>query len=79
MAPGTDQAQESENGVSKSANNHPTPLDPDIACWVAGLDDDAREFFEERAGIREFEGGLTRRDAEAEAKDDVVRWLQTRG
>jgi pentose-5-phosphate-3-epimerase len=32
------------------------------------LDDDAREFFEERAAIMEFDGGLKRIEAELEAK-----------
>ena len=52
----------------------PIPEDPRIADWVAGLDDELRELFEERAAIREYEGGLTRIDAEREAKADVLRW-----
>ena len=56
-------------------SNHPIPLDPDIAEWVMGLDANARELFEERAGIREYEGGLSRADAESEARQDVLRWL----
>lgn len=47
-----------------SKPNYPIPLDQAIADWVASLDDNAREFFEERAGIREYEGGLSRREAE---------------
>ena len=53
----------------------PIPLDPDIADWVTTLDENARELFEERAGIRQYEGGLSRLDAESEARDDVLRWL----
>jgi hypothetical protein len=60
------------------AADHPVPLDPDIACWAAGLDEDARELFHERAGIREFDGGMTRQEAESEAQKDVLRWLSTR-
>ncbi|MGZ4954421.1 MAG: hypothetical protein ACXV8Q_04840 [Methylobacter sp.] len=55
--------------------NHPIPRDPDIAAWVISLDANARELFEERAGIREYEGGLSRQEAEAEARNDVLRCL----
>jgi hypothetical protein len=58
-----------------TASNYPIPLDPDIAHWAASLDDNAREFFNERAGIREFEGGLPRAEAELEAMNDVLHWL----
>jgi len=37
------------------------------------LDTDARELFEERAGIVEFEGGLPREEAESYALLDVLR------
>jgi hypothetical protein len=56
-------------------SDFPTPLDPDIARWAASLDDNAREFFNERAGIREYDGGLPRADAELEAMNDVLHWL----
>ena len=36
--------------------------------WLETLDDDAREYFEERAAILEFDGGLSRSDAEIEAQ-----------
>lgn len=55
--------------------DYPIPADPDIANWVATLNEDAREFFEERAAIREYDGGLSRQDAEAKARDDVLSWL----
>jgi hypothetical protein len=58
-----------------SSPNYPIPVDPDIANWVATLNDDARELFEERAAIREYDGGLSRQDAEAKARADVLRWL----
>lgn len=34
--------------------------------------DDVTELFHERAAIREFEGGATRRDAERDALNDVA-------
>ena len=39
-----------------------------LAEWLETLDDDAREYFEERAAILEFDGGLSRSDAEREAQ-----------
>lgn len=54
-------------------SNCPTPLDPDIARWVASLDENTRELFNERAGIREHDGGLSRQEAEFEAMNDVLR------
>ena len=45
-------------------NNHPEPLSPDVRQFVETLDIDAREYFEERAGIAEFEAGMSRADAE---------------
>ncbi len=57
-------------------SNHPIPIDPEIAAWVMGLDENVREFFEERAGIRQYEGGLSRSTAESEARNDVLRWLK---
>ncbi|MGJ0486007.1 MAG: hypothetical protein ACR65R_15945 [Methylomicrobium sp.] len=56
----------------------PVPLDPEIAAWAAGLDEDARELFNERAGIREFDGGMNRQEAESEAQKDVLHWLSVR-
>ncbi len=55
-----------------------TPIDPDIALWVSTLDANARELFEERAAIREYDGGLSRAEAEAAARNDVLRWLSTK-
>ena len=37
------------------------------------IDADAREFFEERAGIAEYDGGLTREEAEAQAREATER------
>lgn len=36
-------------------------------------DEDQQELFNERAGIREFDGGMARADAEAAASADVER------
>lgn len=49
-------------------HHHPRqPLDPDVAATVARLDPDQAEFFQERAGILEFDAGLSRQNAEREA------------
>lgn len=56
-------------------SNCPIPLDPTIAEWAATLDDNTHEFFNERAGIREYDGGLPRAEAELEAMNDVLHWL----
>ena len=45
-------------------NPHPKPLNIDVKLFVETLDIDAREYFEERAGIAEFEAGMSRADAE---------------
>ncbi|ASF48406.1 hypothetical protein [Methylovulum psychrotolerans] len=59
-----------------SQSTFPIPIDPEIAAWAATLDENARELFEERAGIRQYEAGLSRREAESAARDDVLRWLK---
>ena len=46
--------------------------------WLKTLDDDAREFFEERAAILEFDGGLSRSDAEHEAQKLTECYLLNR-
>lgn len=56
----------------------PTPIDPDVASAVAVFDDATREWFQERAAIREFEGGFLRVEAERLALEDTRRWLDTR-
>ena len=56
-----------------------TPLDAATAVWVETLDDDARKFFEERAGIAEFDGGMSRLDAEQLAKALTEAYLERRG
>ena len=54
------------------------PLAADVAVWVATLDDDAREFFEERAGIAEFDGGLPKFEAEQAAKALTESYIERR-
>ena len=54
------------------------PLDPALAIWVESLDADAREFFEERAGIREHDGKQSRRDAEIQAGQETREYLKRR-
>jgi hypothetical protein len=57
---------------------HPVPCDPAVAAFVAGLDADAREFFEQRAAIVQFEGGVTRAAAQAQARDLTRAYLARR-
>ena len=45
-------------------NPHPEPLSQAVKQFVETLDIDAREYFEERAGIAEFEAGMSRAEAE---------------
>lgn len=54
------------------APKYPPPLDPVVANAVDRLDAGLRELFEERAGIREHDGLLDRRLAEALALVDVL-------
>jgi len=61
-----------------SAPRYTRPLSPAVAHWAEGLDSNAREFFEERAGIYEFEAGMSRADAEAAAQAATERYLTTR-
>ena len=50
--------------MNQNHNPHPEPLSPDVATFVKGLDENMLEFFQERAGIAEFEAGMSRADAE---------------
>lgn len=54
------------------------PLDPDLAIKVLALDENAHEFFQERAGVRQYLGGLSRPKAEAAAWEDTLRYLEQR-
>lgn len=55
-----------------------TPFDRNLAQRVDALDEDAREFYEERAGILEYEAGFPRPKAEALAWEEVQRYLTRR-
>ncbi len=48
-------------------SNYLQPLDPAVAEAVARLDESARDAFEERAAILEFDAGLPRIEAERQA------------
>ncbi len=48
-------------------------MDPVVADLLARLNANLRELFEERAAIREFDGGLHPELAEAMALLDVIR------
>jgi hypothetical protein len=54
------------------------PFKMDLTAWVASLDEDGLEFFEERAAILEHEGGLPRVEAEAMAYGLTLAYLQRR-
>lgn len=57
------------------ANNR-NPLDPLVACLVKGLDVTQREVFEERAGIRQFDGRQEQAEAERWALLEVIEQYQ---
>jgi hypothetical protein len=64
--------------MSSSDNCYTLTLDANLARLVGTLDEDAREFYEERAGILEFEAGLDRAKAEKMAWNEVQRYLKAR-
>ncbi|MFD2112546.1 hypothetical protein [Thiorhodococcus fuscus] len=59
-------------------SSYRSPVDAEIAAFVARLDADLREYFEERAAIAEFDGGLSRSEAERQAYDLTRDLLQRR-
>lgn len=61
-----------------NARKYTPPLDPDLAIKVIALDENAHEFFQERAGVRQYLGGLSRPKAEAAAWEDTLRYLELR-
>lgn len=61
-----------------AASTYVPPLDPELARKFYALDPAAQEFYQERAGIRQFDGGQSRREAEAEAWEDTLRYLEQR-
>lgn len=54
---------------------HPKPHNLDVVAFVQGLDSNAREYFEERAGIAEFEAGMMSR---ADSEQFAVELTQAR-
>jgi hypothetical protein len=61
-----------------NAPKYPSLLDPELARKFYALDDDSKEFFTERAGIRQFSGQQSRTEAEAGAWEDTLRYLEQR-
>ena len=64
--------------MTSSSPSYTSPLDADLAKAVSALDEDAREYFEERAGILEFDGELPRRKAERLAWEETQRYCERR-
>lgn len=61
-----------------SNSRYTQPQDANLARWAGGLDDDAREYFEERAAILEFEAWLPRPKAERLAQQATLQYLDRR-
>lgn len=49
-----------------------------MQAWLSTLDEDAREYFEERAAIAQFEGGLSQSNAEKLAKILTKKYVKQR-
>lgn len=49
-----------------------------LAQWVIRLDESAREFYEERAGILQFDAKLSRLEAERRAYQMTLQWIAER-
>ena len=49
------------------------PIHPVAKQFFLKLNEEQREYFEERAAIYEFEGGLHREDAELKATEAVLK------
>lgn len=50
-----------------------------LRCLAAWTDEDWQALFDERAGMMEFDGGLSRAEAEAFAAEEVARQRQAVG
>ena len=62
--------------MTRLSSSHPlSPIDPTVADWVNQLPEHLQELWQERAAIREFDGGQARELAEALALLDVLRPL----
>lgn len=57
---------------------HVIPMDPAVAEAYDRLSPLGKEFYQERAAILEFESGLPRKEAEAEALTQTHEWLRDR-
>lgn len=55
-----------------------SPIIEVLVRRVDVLDEDAREFFEERAGILEYEAGMPQGSAETLALDETLKYLARR-
>ena len=64
--------------MSRINPSAPAPTPTALTAWIDSLNEDALEFFEERAAILEHEGGLPRVEAEAKAYALTVAYLQRR-
>ena len=53
------------------------PLDATLAMRVLGLDEEQRQWFEDRCAMREIHFGLARREAEIAAWTDLRRVHRT--
>lgn len=52
------------------------PANPQLAMRFDALTEDQKDFWSERAAIREFSGGMSRTDAEWAAWLDTARYYQ---
>ena len=64
--------------MSPSNSRYAQPQDANLVRWADGLDDDAREYFEERAAILEFDARLPRQKAERLAQQATLQYLDRR-
>jgi len=59
-------------------NKYVPPQDAEVAAQFEQWDEDAKEYFAERAGIRQFDGGLDRLSAERAALEETRAYLARR-
>ncbi len=64
--------------MSRTTSPDPAPTNVALTAWVDSLNENALEFFEERAAIIEHEGGFPRVEAEMLAYALTVAYLQRR-
>lgn len=61
--------------TAEMREQHAAALPQVVARWPLA----AREAFEERAAIKEFDGRLPRQQAEREAEEEVRAWWRAQG